>query len=449
MKTGKSGLAVNGIAAARGPVRGTYGRWRRRGLGAAEIKNILVIQAASRSGSSFLYRLLSRHPGIISLNGEDIVFHKLAGLGAINSPADSDALPPDPAPGSGILSRLAENLLLDAGCVYAGKGPFPARDYAVDCARRFLLQRPGAGDPDAVYNCAVSAVGGGPVRNSGFDAKETWATFLTLLNGRGIKADPWSYDLPAEFIKNRFPGSEPCAGPPAHGGLEDPPFVVPEPRRFPDAAGTARATLLLKSSSNCYRAGFIKKLFPSARFRFIRLSRNPLASVNGLMDGWLSNGFFSHDLGGVSELEIKGYTTPSKPWTRAWWKFDLPPGWAGFRRSSLAEVCAFQWVSANRRILSDTASGLLGEPLRIRYEDLLEPAKLARELARIGEFAGLAGGTKACAAARETPVMAATPVRPRKWHKRKNELLALASSRELRELSLELGYDLRNTERLP
>lgn len=447
MKTAGTAWTLRDIALKCRYLSDKYDRERLGGLGAENIKNVLVIQAASRSGSSFLYRLLAGLPGVISLNGEDSVFQKLGGIGPVNSAADSDSLPADLAPEPEAARRIAADILLDSGRVYSGEGPFPAQNYAADCARRFLLQWPGAGaDPDAVYRCAAAAVELELRKEAVFDAQACWASFLALLDGRGMAVDPWRYDLRPGLIRRLSPGSAPPAGPPPLGGLEDPPFVVPEPRVFPRAAG--RETLLLKSSSNCYRAGFIQKLFPSARFRFVLLSRNPMAAVSSLMDGWLSGGFFSHDVGGITELAIKGYTEPEKGWTRRWWKFDLPPGWARYRAGTLAEVCAFQWASANRRILADSASGLLGETMRVRYEDLPEPASQRRELRRVMDFAGLPGEAAAGKRA-AAPVMAVTPPRPHKWLKRKTELLPLCSERELRAVSLELGYELRSPELLP
>ncbi len=438
--------AARDTAGARRYIRDRYSPGRLGGGGAAGIKNVLVIQSASRSGSSFLYRLLSGLPGVLSLNGEDIVFHKLNGIAPVSSSADSDAVPAGFDPGPAVLGRVAEDILLDAGRVRSGDGPFSAQNYAADCAQRFLLQWPGAGaDPDLLYGCAAAAVyewRGAPA----FETQLVWASFLKLLAGRGVAVNPWYYDLRPEFVRRLFPGSEPLSCPPPGGGLEDPPFVVPEPRSFPGAAGGE--TLLLKSSSNCYRAGFLKKLFPAARFRFVRLSRNPMAAISGLMDGWLSRGFFSRDLAGIAELDIKGYSVPEKPWTRSWWKFDLPPGWAEYRGKALPEVCAFQWLSANRSIFADASAGLLGKTIGVRYEDLLEPVALGRELERIREFAGLPeGGSDA--ARRAAPVMAVTNPRPHKWLKRKDELLPFCSSREVAEISSELGYDLKSAELLP
>lgn len=448
MKTAETGWTALEASRKRLYVQDKYSPARLGGCAAGDIKNVLVIQAASRSGSSFLYRLLSGHPDIISLNGEDIVFHKLAGMGTVKSAGDSDSLPRAFNPAPAVLERVATDILLDSGSIYSGEGPFP-QNYAADCVQRLLLQWPGlAADPDELYRCACEAIEFERRRGPGFDSQLAWAFFLTLLGRRGVKVNPWYYDLGPELLRRSFAPFEPPSGPPLHGGLEETPFVVPEPRVFPGAAGARQKTLLLKSSSNCYRGGFIKKLFPAARFRFVLLSRNPMAAMNGLMDGWLSRSFFSRDLGGVAALAIKGYSSPAKPWTCRWWKFDLPPGWARYCAKTLAEVCAFQWASANRSILADSASGLLGKTLRVRYEDLLAAAPLERELRRISDFAGLpADGAAAGRAA--APVMAVTPPRPHKWLSRKDELLPFCASRGLRAVASELGYDLNRAEELP
>ena len=82
----------------------------------------------------------------------------------------------------------------------------------------------------------------------------------------------------------------------------------------------------------------------------LHLIRDPVASVTGLMSGWLHHGFHKHRLPDGA-LAIERYTLPDRPWTTAWWKFDLPPGWDRYTHRSLEEVCAFQWISANEHIL--------------------------------------------------------------------------------------------------
>ena len=94
--------------------RYVYGRYnpdRLYACGPRDVKNVLVIDAASRSGSSFLHSLLARHPDVISLNGEDIVFQKLHGLCAVASAKDSDLLPRDFRPGKDLAAAVAADIL--------------------------------------------------------------------------------------------------------------------------------------------------------------------------------------------------------------------------------------------------------------------------------------------------------------------------------------------------
>lgn len=425
-----------------------YNPARLGGGGARDIKNILVINAASRSGSSFLHSLLSRHPDIISLNGEEIVFHKLHGVGAINSADDSDFLPPDFEAGKTVLESIAADILKDAGCLYQGTGPFPKENYLADCVQRFILQWPQLeADPDLLYRCAAGTLEREPRFEAGAGPARFWNSFLTRLAGAGVRVNPYYYDMLPELIRRKFPSAEPSAGPPFDAGcLEETPFIIPGPRTFPWPGELRAKTLLLKSSSNCYRSGFVKKLFPAARFRFILLARNPLASINGLMDGWLSRGFFSRNLGAIAGLGIKGYCASAQPWTSAWWKFDLPPGWAPYARKTLEDVCAFQWLSANEHILKDSDLGAFEEKLGVKYENLPARPSLSRELKKILAFAGLrerelAGGP-ACA----RPVMAVTAPRSGKWLGRRQKLLPLCSGK-IRTTAARLGYDPEEAEK--
>ncbi|MEI7530251.1 MAG: sulfotransferase, partial [Elusimicrobiota bacterium] len=201
-------------------------------------------------------------------------------------------------------------------------------------------------------------------------------------------------------------------------------------------------------SSNCYRAGFIKKLFPAARIRFVLLARNPMASINGLMEGWLSRGFFSRNIGAIKELGIKGYSTPEKPWSLDWWKFDLPPGWAGYSRKTLEEVCAFQWLSANEQILKDSDNGVFEEKLSIKYEDLLAPSSLSREIKKILDLAGLTDLDIAAGSAAARHVMSVSAPRPGKWLKRERALLPLVSGR-VKAAAERLGYDPEEAKKWP
>jgi len=230
--------------------------------------------------------------------------------------------------------------------------------------------------------------------------------------------------------------------------LEEPPFVAPQPRRFPAKGRLAAKTLLLKSSSNCYHMRFVKRMFPKARFKFVVLTRNPAGAISGLMDGWLSNGFYSRNVGRLGALAIRGYSQDRLPWTMKWWNFDLPPGWADLRARTLQEVCAWQWSSANEHILRDIGDQTIGDHLFVRYESFLDAQSLHRELGKISEFAGLEGPPPADAAS-SLRVMCVTPPAPQKWRKRRETLAPLIANRRIAELAVRLGYNPGQWENWP
>jgi hypothetical protein len=439
-----------GVAEKRRYLNARYNPGRPGRGGVRDIENVLVINSASRSGSSFLHSLLARHPGVISLNGEEIVFHKLHGIGAVKSEGDSDRLPPDFKPDKDVLAEIAGDILDDAGCLFSGIGAFPKESYPADCVQRFILQWPQIqADPDMLYLAAVRTLEQETLRYKDFDPARCWISFLARLAENGVSVNPYYYDMPHELIRMRFPRLEPPACPPFNGGcLEDPPFVIPAPRSWPDSGKIRGKTLLLKSSSNCYRTAFVKRLFPAAEFRFVLLARNPLASINGMMEGWLSSGFFSQNVGGVAGLDIKGYSAPDRPWASNWWNFDLPPGWARYTNKTLEEVCAFQWLSANEQILDDAENGVFGEKLGVKYEDLLDSSSLTGEIKKILEFAGLENRDIVSGYSPARPVMAVTAPRSGKWLGRREKLLPLCAG-AVKSAAEKLGYDPEEAEQWP
>jgi hypothetical protein len=269
---------------------------------------------------------------------------------------------------------------------------------------------------------------------------------LEGLRGRSYPVSARHYDLRGSDPAADFPEAGNSLPPPFSAyALEDLPFVVPQPRALPPPSELGGKTLLLKSSSACYRMGMIKSLFPNARFKFVSLARNPAGAISGLIDGWLSNGFYSQNLEHVAPLDINGYSRESLPWTTKWWKFDLPPGWFEYRARTIEEVCGLQWLSANEHIARDTAAKVLEDVLPVRYEAFLEPRSLSAELSRIFKFAGL-GAAPVDDGEAVVPVMAVTPPAPQKWRKRKAALAPLVSGGKIGAMARDLGYDLKDWE---
>jgi len=152
--------------------------------------------------------------------------------------------------------------------------------------------------------------------------------------------------------------------------------------------------LLEKTVGNCFRLGYVCKVFPDARIVYpVRDGRN---AVNSLINAWRHpDRFFSYDV--PADLNIEGYD-------RDRWNFVLPPRWRDYTDRSLAEVCAFQWLSCNEHMLAETLKEQYRDRvLRLRIEDLAaEPEAV---LKRLVEFLDLPFDDYFLGIARNMPVV--------------------------------------------
>lgn len=123
--------------------------------------------------------------------------------------------------------------------------------------------------------------------------------------------------------------------------VEEPPYVEPIQCRTTD-------TLVLKTPQNCYRRGVLELLYPGSEVVYLRLWRDSLAIINGLMDGWLGPDF-------TARLTPQG-----------WWKFDMPPNWSW--EPCLLERCINQWRQATKFINQDYADAVLD----VHFEEFIE-----------------------------------------------------------------------------
>ncbi|KZM69635.1 hypothetical protein AWN90_07605 [Nocardia terpenica] len=259
---------------------------------------------------------------------------------------------------------------------------------------------------------------------------------VRALRTAGWQIDPWYFDVDPAIIRAAFPSVPPPTGPPP--GLartvEAPPFLVPSLAPLPDTNDLQRP-LLLKASMDAYRLAALPRLFPDAELTVIHLVRNPAASVNGLIDGWLDRGFFSHNLNGRADLRIPGYSGPAD-WSMQWWNFDLPPGWRNLVDRPLPWVCAAQWCAAHSHILDALEASAL-PALRVQAEDIMDGATRRATIDTILQHCRL----RARRPARSRVVMASRIPEPGRWRRRRAILEPMISSGEIRSCAMRLGYD--------
>lgn len=196
--------------------------------------------------------------------------------------------------------------------------------------------------------------------------------------------------------------------------------------------------VLDKTCINVMRIPYLHALFPQAKFVYIQ--RDGRDNVSSMMDGWRmgrTDGRFelSQFFGPFpEEVAINGGEFRE-------WCFFLPPGWQAYNRASLEEVCAFQWLSANRLALDAKKSIPPEQWIQLRYEDVFErPVEMFREaFERLG--VPFTDDIRArCANLQPTSVVRGRPKR-QKWREANPQAIERILPM-IAPLQRELGYDI-------
>jgi hypothetical protein len=405
------------------------------------IRDVLVVASSSRSGSSLFVQLLRHSSRFLHTNGEINPFLRLSGLTWPASGSDSDAL--SRAHTTHAARRaLAEHLDDEIGEPSRTHLDDGSSEFVDRLHRRLTLQWPL--EPitvDGVRRCQAAAAADlraePPSDDRHADVQRFHAFFLRHLHAEHPTINPYYYDLDRCLLRRVFPALPIPTGPPGAAAIEEPPFILVEPWRRPD--DWQRRTLVIKTPSNCYRLGFLRALFPSARFRVLHLTRNPAAAINGLRDGWKHWGFHSHYIGPA--LRIRGYSDTGHP-DSGWWKFDLAPGWRDHVGATLEEVCAFQWCAAHEHVL-DFIETTGVEHRRVRFETLAAgPDGCTRVVEELCDWCGVTPDRALLAAAagalpRTMAVQAPTPGR---WRANADLLQPVLDRARVRRLVDRLEY---------
>lgn len=282
------------------------------------------------------------------------------------------------------------------------------------------LARPAMPDPVFVIGCSRSG---------------TTVTFETLAaSGRFLHFD---YELPQFW--NSLHGPQTNGWDSEAAAPED---AKPEHRSRALAYYYARlgaGPVLDKTCINTLRVGYLHRLFPQAKFVFIQ--RDGRDNVSSMMDGWRlgrSDGGFGLEkfLGPSPEpVAINGGEFRE-------WHFFLPPGWRAYNQASLEEVCAFQWVSANRLALEASRQIPPQQWIRLRYEDLFSrPVEMFREAFERLDLPFTAELRARCGslAERPTSIVKGRPQR-QKWKEHNPQAIARILP-TIAPLMEEMGYD--------
>lgn len=168
----------------------------------------------------------------------------------------------------------------------------------------------------------------------------------------------------------------------------------------------SKLRILEKTPKNALRIPFLEKLFPDARYVF--LYRDPREAISSIMESWRNGGW-------VTYPKLPGWAGP--------WSFLLPPDWQTLNDKPLAEIAAFQWMSANQHIMDDLLAIDSSRWMTLDYADFLADPKLWTS--RICSFADIAfDDALKVRTARDLPHsrLTLTPPKADKWRKNATEI---------------------------
>ena len=423
-----------------------------------DVKRVVIINSSSRSGSSLLYALLGKLPQVYALTGEATPFYKLNTHGDGFNPCLSDGIPTELLDTVIDYSGLSRDIFSDlflaetetvTACIDAAA-------YIDDLLLRLSLQWPDiACEPEALRVCVITAFECYAQQNHSFITEDFYLHLLGHLMTVWPQINPFYYDIGTDKVALRFPSTDIPSGPPNDRcTIEEPPFILLSPRRRPIPGDLSSKILLLKSTVDCYRMNLLERLFPEADIRIIHLVRNPAAAINGIYDGWLHRGFFSHNLqpyfetqGDPRGLRIKGYSDLF-PFGGSWWNFDLPKGWQDVAGRELVEVCAFQWHSANAGILRYLAGNSRSSCL-VHFEEIVRSGDSLRAVfERLLDFMAVPTVQAAVLPLGNLPVVQSTlPPQLYRWKHRREMIGKALAVPHIREMAESFGYRTENMER--
>lgn len=319
-----------------------------------QVKQIIVILSASRSGSSVIFNALVNSPGIVAPAGEHEPWLTLSYNKFPFS--DSDQII-NIKNKSRLLTLIRNDLLIREKRVNSKKysGIIHNRMVIRDCDTSYLYKK-----------------------------------FLKNLNKKSY-IDHF-YHKEIEYILNSIKNNNPpCSLNEINNGaftipIENPPLITPPLARLATLKEISKSKLVFKSPSDSYRPGFYEALFPNANIKYIHLTRGFAQTVNGLMDGWQMNetDFISNPVGILNKLNIEDYSITDI--SKTYWCFDLFSGWQEYSNKSLLRICCQQWLRAHESIINNYKN-----VIKLEFEQFYyQPKKFFSKLSEITElnFAG-------------------------------------------------------------
>lgn len=387
----------------------------------------VILLSASRGYSSLLFALLKSTSAFVALPGEHTHIYKLTGISEMLSPQSDDAV-------RHISFRKIEAFWQSLNWELGDNARRPDATFlSLRVAHQLYAQWLDLPEPEDLIPLLEQVIGSMSETALQDDSRK-FLSIVRSLRSRGIAINPWYYDIPSQRVRDYFPNLPVPSGPPELlTPVEEPPFIVPILGRCGSSFRSEERPLLLKASVDAYRVNMLHRLF-GERATFVHLTRNPAASVSGLIDGWLSHKFYSYALPS-GYLDIDGYTsTPAG--AKGWWKFDAPPGWQAMKSSPLLEVCAFQWLEAHRAILDSTQSV---NAIQIMTEKVVSAND---RTSLIGDIMAMVSLKVSDIRIDTDPiVMASVPPALGRWRRRREMIHPILNTEAILAMAHKLGYN--------
>ena len=397
----------------------------------SDVSDAALILGSPRGGTSVVREILSKSDRALALPGEHRAIFTLLGL---NYPDHGHVFEAenDRAPTEEEVSFLIRNLGYECEGRVLGEPSSRDRErFSYRLGLRARLQWP---ECDVAFEDLVKRIYDAVSDNGAGSEPVRWGELGLLALRDLLPVDLGLYDRE----RDAHAGISRANFPPKLI-LEISPFVLLSPCARPKLP-VAGKVLLLKASSDAYRLRFLCRALSGWRIRALHLTRNPAASLNGLLDGWSDPCFWQHRLGPAA-VDAPSALDP--------WCFDLYDGWQEDLRRPLMNVCAGQWLAPHRRILEWTETGAAAVT-SARFEEFQHGDSARRAMIRRAtRFLGLGGGVALEQALRQPRVVnASNRPAPGRW-KSRHGLLRRVQVGDVADVAQRLGYDPRAAMRWP
>ena len=197
-------------------------------------------------------------------------------------------------------------------------------------------------------------------------------------------------------------------------------------------AWTGRRRWVDKNNQNGLCVGYLLKLFPDARFVYVK--RSPGDNLNSLIEGWGKPEEFatwSEQVPAVVNIEGR-YRQ---------WCFFLADGWRDYLARPIEDVCAFQYRAINEAILDARARVPAGQWVEVFYEDFLrDPVSAFRGVFEGCDLRFDATLERHCAGVLGKPYNAFSAIRLDKWKDSPNRERIERALPRVAEVVARMGY---------